>query len=320
MLITRALSIGGIEFTIKNRSSVVPIAVNAPDISLAVTDALLPALETAIESATCQVKAMLISNPHNPLGQCYPKSVLEGFVRFCNKHKIHLISDEIYAMTAFKTDDLINPVPFTSILSIDIANLGCDLSLIHTIWSTSKDFGVNGVRMVSNNRLQFMFLTDLTDLKQGCTVTQGNKALAVGHALAALYLTSSLTAVFVVALLTSPELPALLELNSQRLARSYEILTAFFKSNSIAYIPCNSGLYVLARLAPMAKTWEDEATVIQKMKDTGVLVAAGHGYHCPENEKGWARVSFTVKVAELEEAIRRLQKAFDDLKQHPLTQ
>ncbi|KAF4626878.1 hypothetical protein G7Y89_g11280 [Cudoniella acicularis] len=283
----------GIDFTFKLRCSVTPIAVHVADISSTLTDALLIALENAFTSATCPVKGVMLCNPHNPLGQCYPKSVLEGCVRFCHMHKIHLISDEIYAMTSFPSEDLPSPVPFTSMLSIDVGSLSCDLLLIHTIWSTSKDFGQNGVRM-------------------GCTVTQANQELAMAHGLSAINLTSSLSAVFVTTLLTSQKLPFLLELNSQRLAIAYKLLTSFFKRNNIPYIPCNAGLYVFAKVAPNSETWEGEATIIQKFKDEGVLVAAGRGYHVPDSEKGWARIGFTLETGRLEEAIKRMQRALDN--------
>lgn len=37
------------------------------------------------------VKALLLCNPHNPLGRCYSKEVLEAYLKLCGKYKIHLI-------------------------------------------------------------------------------------------------------------------------------------------------------------------------------------------------------------------------------------
>ena len=34
------------------------------------------------------IKALLICNPHNPLGQCYPREALEELMRFCQKYQI----------------------------------------------------------------------------------------------------------------------------------------------------------------------------------------------------------------------------------------
>ena len=141
-------STGGFEFQFKARSSVTPIPVTTNTIEDSLTTALLPALEEAYNNATCPVKAMLMTNPSNPLAQCYPQSCIEDCIRFCQKKNIHYISDEVYALTSFPCPELPEPVPFVSVLSLDVAKLGGDLSRVHTIWSPSKDFGQSGTRMV----------------------------------------------------------------------------------------------------------------------------------------------------------------------------
>jgi len=71
-------------------------------------------------------------------------------------------------------------------------------------------------------------------------------------------------------------------------------------------MPCNAGLFVFAKLALRATTWEEEAHMVSKLKEAGVLVSSGRGYHGPESEKGWMRVGFATEEDELEEAIRRM--------------
>lgn len=143
-------------------------------------------------------------------------------------------------------------------------------------------------------------------------MTQANKEIAVGHSLAAMYLTSSLAAVFVTALLGSPDLPRLLKLNSQRVAVAYKVITSFLTKNEIIYVPCYAGLYVFAKIASGAKTWEDEENVVEAFKREGVLVAAGKGYHCME--MGWARIGFTLKPEKLAKGIEQMQRALDCMK------
>ncbi|MCJ1401065.1 hypothetical protein MMC11_004277 [Xylographa trunciseda] len=281
----------GFDFMFKARSSVIPVLVTVPTLGHVLTNALIPALEDAYMSARCAVKALCLTNPHNPLGQCYPKDVIEGCLRFCKRHDIHFISDEVYALSSFPCVDVPHPVPFTSVLSLDVEGLGCDLSRVHMLWSTSKDFGQSGFRM-------------------GCSVTQANQEMAVGLALAANTQTSALASVFVTALLTSQELPSLIALNSQRLAGAYQTLTDFFNRYKIPYIPCYAGIYVFARIAPNAQSWEDEAIAVRKFKDEGVLVSASRGYHGPENDKGWARICFAVESSKLEKAIRRMERVY----------
>lgn len=276
------------DFLIQSRCSVKSVAVTLPDLQSTLTEALLPALERAFESAASPIKALLLSNPNNPLAQCYPRSVLEGCLQFCQRRKIHFISDEIYALTSYDCDGLDGSTSFISTLSLDLPSLGCDPSRVHTFWSTSKDFGQSGIRM-------------------GCTVTQANKEMVASLVLASNTQTSSLSAICVSALLTSAKLPALIALNSERLATNCRILTKFLTRHKIPYIPSYAGLYVFARIAQDARSWEDEQASVQRFKDVGVLLSGGRGYHCSENQMGWMRVGFAVKKSRLEEALRRVE-------------
>ena len=58
-------------------------------------------------------------------------------MKLCQKYQIHLISDEIYALSVFKNEEAADAAPFTSILSIDPAGI-IDPSLVHVIWGMSK--------------------------------------------------------------------------------------------------------------------------------------------------------------------------------------
>lgn len=103
--------------------------------------------ESAIENSTVPIKAVLVCNPHNPLGQCYPRETLQAMLEFCKRHKLHYISDEVYALSAHQplaTDCH----PFMSALQLgdDEVKDG-----IHVIYSLSKDFGCNGIRVVSGS-------------------------------------------------------------------------------------------------------------------------------------------------------------------------
>lgn len=139
-------------------------------------------------------------------------------------------------------------------------------------------------------------------------MTQFHSELAVAIALAANTQVSALTGIFVSKLLMSPQLPSIIALNSKRLAAAYTTLTSFFKAEKIPYLPCNAGLYVYAKLAPDAETWEAEAAVVSRLKDAGVLVSSGKAYCGPKTERGWARVGFAVEEDMLAEAIRRMRQ------------
>ncbi|KAF2795571.1 1-aminocyclopropane-1-carboxylate synthase [Melanomma pulvis-pyrius CBS 109.77] len=278
----------GFDFSMRVRSAVNPVVVPLLSLSDNFTEKLISALEKTRAEAECPIKALMVTNPHNPLGVSYPSEILEMCLQFCKKYSIHFISDEVYALSVFESSDLPMPKPFVSALSLDLDRIGADKSRVHVVWSTSKDFGQSGFRM-------------------GCTVTQFNEEMAVGLALAANTQISALSTIFVTSLLTSPKLTSLVALNRERLRAAYTTLTNFLKRYDIPYLPCNAGLYVFARLAHHAVTWEDEAEMVEKLKDAGLLVSAGRAYHVPESEKGWMRIGFSVEQADLVEAIRRME-------------
>jgi gliotoxin/aspirochlorine biosynthesis aminotransferase len=114
------------------------------------TSALIPAMAKVMDESTRPIKGVVFTNPHNPFGQCYPRSTIEECIKFCYQRGIHFISDEVYALSRFDSPDLAEPVPFVSALALDVEALGCDLSRVHTIWSISKDLGSSGFRMVSS--------------------------------------------------------------------------------------------------------------------------------------------------------------------------
>ena len=54
--------------------------------------------------------------------------------------------------------------------------------------------------------------------------------------------------------------------------------------------------------------------MVLRLREAGVLVSAGKAYHGPENDKGWMRVGFSIRDADLKEAIRRMVAVFAEQK------
>ncbi|KAL9632617.1 MAG: hypothetical protein Q9164_005210, partial [Protoblastenia rupestris] len=57
------------------------------------------------EKAGKRVRALILCHPHNPLGRCYTSDALIAFMRLCSKYKIHLVADEIYALSVYDIPD-----------------------------------------------------------------------------------------------------------------------------------------------------------------------------------------------------------------------
>lgn len=59
----------------------------------------IPAMEAAL---TSEVKAVILCNPHNPVGRMYSQEELEQLQEFCDRHGLLVISDEIHCELALE--------------------------------------------------------------------------------------------------------------------------------------------------------------------------------------------------------------------------
>uniref|UniRef100_A0A8C5QQ20 Aminotransferase class I/classII large domain-containing protein n=1 Tax=Leptobrachium leishanense TaxID=445787 RepID=A0A8C5QQ20_9ANUR len=98
-------------------------------------------LETTLQAAREQgssVKALILINPHNPLGDVYSASEMLEFLEFAKRHSLHVIVDEIYMLSVFDES-----ATFHSVLSLEKLP---DPQRTHVMWGISKDFAVSGIR------------------------------------------------------------------------------------------------------------------------------------------------------------------------------
>ena len=117
---------------------------------------LVPSLQAVYDFSAdkSRIKAVLLCNPHNPLSRCYAKKALLEVMEFCQEHGLHLIVDEIYALTDL--NDMPDKAPsFVSALSlaeplVPEGAVKVDPSRVHVVWSASKVFGMSGCRVVSS--------------------------------------------------------------------------------------------------------------------------------------------------------------------------
>ncbi|OOO14051.1 aminotransferase class I and II [Aspergillus oryzae] len=279
-------------------SGVRPVGVVVPSLEDSFGPALLSALEESYEKASCPIRALVLANPHNPLGRPYSRLILEQCMAFCQRRNIHLVSDEAFAFSSFTSPDFTNPEPFISCLSIDPSRVGCDPQRIHVVWSMSKDLSASGVRL-------------------GCVITRNRPLRDVVGLVASVHV-SVLSTVFAKEVLASPQLPKLLTLSATRLAKAYSTLTTAFKATGIEYFPSYATVFVLARLAPNATAWDEEMLALRAYMQAGVAVAPGRAYHMAERQKGWMRVTFAVSNEDLSEGIRRTKTVYQQ-ENHKMT-
>ncbi|KAL3459739.1 pyridoxal phosphate-dependent transferase [Aspergillus heterothallicus] len=249
---------------------------------------LIESLTTAYDETPLRIRAVVLTTPGNPLGQCYTKRTLELCAQFCQDRGLHLICDEVYALSYFaKPSD--DNVPFRSVLTLDLSSIGCDPSRIHMVWSLSKDFGCSGLRL-------------------GCVVSQANPDLILALQLPSSTEVSALTSLCATALLTSPTLPNLVTVNRKRLDDSYKAMATILQTHKVQYIPATAGLFVFARLRPNASP-DEETKFQQRLKSEGIAVSPGQAYHAGPENSGWYRLTFALPPAQLKRALAILDRS-----------
>ena len=250
---------------------------------LSSTESFAAAFEHAISNSGFPVRALVLTNPHNPFGRCYTKEMVASCAQLCQRHNIHFISDEVYALSVFGEHE----DKFSSALQLDLESLKVDPSRVHVIWSISKDFGSSGVRM-------------------GAIVSQGNERLRASLALASNIQVSSLAAIATTGLLNCSELDQLILLNRQRLQKAHDKITGFLRANGMHYIPATAGPFIFARLPGNISSLVEEQRVVNEISAAGVAISPGSNYSWSNREFGWVRITFAVEESELDEGLKRL--------------
>lgn len=246
-----------------------------------------------------RVAAIILAHPHNPLGRCYSREVLVAFMKLCQKYQVHLISDEIYALSVFenRVDKDVPPVPFQSILSIDPAGI-VDPALIHVLWGMSKDFGANGIRM-------------------GVTVSQHSAAMsdALGSVFEFSWTSSLSDIVTANALEDDAWVDKYIQDNQRKLSESHEKVLRWARKMGIEYTKgSNAGFFVWVNLGQAYEKHhpnEDIKNLDQTVNDALLAkkIFLADGVRFGAEQPGWFRIVFTQETAYLELGLRRIADA-----------
>ncbi|OOG00454.1 hypothetical protein ASPCADRAFT_392599 [Aspergillus carbonarius ITEM 5010] len=259
----------------------------------AFTPSVVEKYKTALEDAQgkgIQIRALLLVNPHNPVGRCYPKQTLTEILRFCNKHQLHIISDEIYASSVFDSGDP-TAIPFTSVLSLSVPGL-INPDLVHLLYGFSKDFASGGLHL-------------------GFLISQNKPLLQSCKAILRLHNASSAAITIGTAILEDRVFVHNFTTKSQKsLASTYRIATSTLNQEGIKDIKGgNAGFFIYIDLSPYLTPASGAATPPPEFALTQKLVNAGVFLHpCEEHGKkgGWFRLVFAQEEDVLREGLRRM--------------
>ncbi|XP_041104814.1 1-aminocyclopropane-1-carboxylate synthase-like protein 1 isoform X3 [Polyodon spathula] len=187
-------------------------------------------LENAMTEATKQgirVRALILINPHNPLGDIYPAHLLKECLDFAYRYGLHVIVDEIYMLSVYDGT-------FTSVHSLDRLP---DPERTHIIWGFSKDFAMCGVRV-------------------GTVYTQSQEVRKALNRLACFHACAGPVQQVLSHLILDQEWinNTFLSANRRRLLESQRILVNGLQKLNIPVLKCCAGLFVWADFRKNMKT------------------------------------------------------------------
>lgn len=249
------------------------------------------------------VSALLLCNPHNPTGRCYTRDAIIALMKLCEAHKIHLVSDEIYALSTWHNPIDLDPppTPFTSVLAIDTSGI-IDPSRVHLIWGISKDFGANGLRL-------------------GSIVSQANPAIHQGLVpLAGFSSCSSVTEGITARFLSdSVWMADYIKDNKRLLAENYAFMVSWANRHGIPYAPGASAAFFfwvnLGKAYCKLHNLGESTAKVEDGLNSRLLsrkVFLGNGSTFAAEEPGWFRITFAYDRAILEEGLRRINEVLGE--------
>jgi len=222
-------------------------------------------LDLAVAASDRPIRALLFTNPDNPLGRIASTETLEEILNWADRRRIHLIIDEIYALSVF------GPQPFVSGASLR-PSLG---DYVHIVWAFSKDFGASGLRcgvLVSENEAVLAAIEQL-----------GYWAACSGYTQ---YLLSSLVA-------DREAVDGYLHSVRQDLADSYAAVVRSLDAAEIPYIPAQAAFFLICDLRSFLHepTVEAERRLWQRLLDEA-NVNLTPGEACRIAEPGFFRLCY----------------------------
>jgi len=260
----------------RDELTIIPVHTSSAD-GFTLTEDLL---DEAFESSGRPVKALLYTNPSNPTGVIASPEEIEMVVRWTERRGIHLVLDEVYALsihggTTFVSGATLRP------------SLG---DHIHVLWAFSKDFGSSGLRC-------------------GVLITENDDLMRTIDALGYWALVSGDTQHVLGEMISDRHwVDGYIETMQTRLGDSYTAVIAALDEASISYYPADGGYFFLSDLREFMadQTWEAEDALWRRiLQEANVNVTPGSA--CHNGEPGFFRLCFATEPTDtVVAAVRRL--------------
>lgn len=246
-----------------------------------------------INSEGKNFRMLVLTNPDNPTGRMYKYRELVTIANWCKEHRIHLVVNEIYALSLIDTRDARisvdynENIAFRSFIDYIVEEKS---PFLHLWYSLSKDFGISGLRV-------------------GFVYSENNEFINAYKNLNAPHMVSNHTQWLLMNVFKDDQfISGYIQHNQQKLTDSYSLVREKLKEANIPYIPSRGSLFVWIDASEFlaSDTHEAEIQLWENIfNQTGVLLTPGAGFgNIP---KGHFRIVYSsVSKKELRIAMDRM--------------
>ncbi len=268
--------------------------------SAPVNISMLEDAKKEIETAGKKFKILLITSPDNPTGCIYSEIQLKTIADWCIKNNVHMIVNEIYAISQIDTtDNLLSTDYKEDFIYSSFANIMKDLQsgLLHLWYGLSKDFAMSGLRFGIVHSLNEKLITALRNVN-------------IPH------MVSNYTQWMIGELFKQDNfIKGYIEENRKRVTASYKEVVKILRKLELPYVPARGSLFIWADLSKYLRDNTDkgqENLWIEIYKKTGVLLTPGAGFG--HRKKGLFRIVHTaVPTAHLKTGMRKMEEYLSTL-------
>ncbi|GFY52061.1 1-aminocyclopropane-1-carboxylate synthase-like protein 1 [Trichonephila inaurata madagascariensis] len=229
------------------------------------------------------VKALFLINPSNPLGDVYSPELLLDIFSFCNEHNLHVIIDEVYALSTFNG----SPQFHSALKFPDL-----DKNKVHVVYGISKDFGIAGLRVGVIHT-------------QNKTLQNCLKQLSFFQCIP--FPAMDITTRF---LKDIEWCKSYLTINKRRLTEKFKFCVDYMKKMGLNVRESAGGFFLWVDFRPIcgSDTFEQEQDFfLYLIEKAHLYIVPGKELFC--EQPGWFRFTFTCKPDHVGEGLKRLEKA-----------
>ena len=215
-------------------------------------------------------------------------------MELCNKYKIHLLVDEIYALSVFDVPDP-KATKFRSSWTFDTDKY-IDANYIHLIYGMSKDTAAGGIR-------------------SGCLYTRNADLRRSLSAMSMFHWAGNITEKLTTAMLEDEKwMDEFLQSSRVELGHRNMLVRKMLDDKGIQYYPgANAGFFLWLDLRPFlpssapdskdSEGWDREEALTQRLVESKVYITSGAMLSA--EEPGWYRLIFSQEMKVVQEGFRR---------------